>query len=477
MIIHDDSATEPESTLTVPVWHGSSQDKADPRLWNWGPKLRPAVNKVSLRDVNFHRPTEILKAEKLDSADATPDRFEFYDHPGGFGQYADDGTADGAPYAESLLLASRSPRKLFAGEGDVFAIPVGSRLSVTEGFTTEKVLVVAATHSFSGQSYIAADEDALQMNVAFEASPSSLSWRPLRKTPKPVAGGPQVAVVVGAAGEVIEVDAFGRIHVQFPWDREGKQDSKSSCWVRVSQSSAGQGFGHMHIPRIGEEVIVDFLDGDLDRPIVTGRIYNASQTTPYKLADEKTKSTWKSQTIGDSGSYDETEEPPSGKGFNEIRFEDKGGSEEVFLHAQRDLTAWYRHDETRKTGRDTTVRVGRNRETAVKKNETLTVETGDETRKIAQGARTTTIQKDDSLTLQQGDYSLKVSAGQATFEAMQKITLKVGSNQIVISPQGIEVSGLTVKVTATTSLALKGLVSEFKADTMLTINGVMVQIN
>jgi type VI secretion system secreted protein VgrG len=254
-------------------------------------------------------------------------------------------------------------------------------------------------------------------------------------------------------------------------------DNNSSCWIRVSQSSADGGFGHMHIPRIGEEVIVDFLDGDPDRPIVTGRVYNSARMPPYTLPDEKTKSTWKSQTVGSSGSYDGAENPPSGNGFNEIRFEDKGGSEEVFIHAQRVMNSWYRLDETRKTGRDTAIRVGRNRQTNIQKNETLTVETGDETRNIQQGSRQTTIQKADTLTLNTGDYSMKVSAGQATFEAMQQITLKVGSNSIVISQQGVTIKALTVSVTADTTLAVKGLTSDLEASTMMTIKGAMVMIN
>jgi len=478
MMICDKSAAQPKFVGTADVFHEGQAEFTQPHLWTYGPRVQPAIDKVTLRDFNFQRASEILTAEGQQPPDAPPDKAEWYDFPGAFGGFADDGTLAGTPYAQNLLLASRSIRNARHGEGDIFALPVGSQLTVVDGAKSEDVLIVAATHSFGVQDYMGArGAEALRAQVQFEATPSAADWRPARRTPKPVAGGPQTAMVVGAAGEVIEVDKYGRIHVQFPWDRVGTKDSKSSCWVRVSQGWADGGFGHMHLPRIGEEVIVDFLDGDLDRPLVTGRVYNSTNMPPYALPAEKTKSTWKSQTVGDSGSYDGAENPPSGKGFNEVRFEDKGGSEEFFIHAQRLFNAWYRLDETRKTGRDTAVRVGRNRQVNIQKNETVTIETGDETRNIQQGSRKTTIQKADTLTLNSGDYSLSVSQGQATVEAMQQITLKVGSNQIVISQQGIQVSGLTVKVQATTSLSVEGLTTDLKADTMMTIGGVMVMIN
>lgn len=477
LMICDKPSAQPKFPSTANVFHDSQAGFTDRHLWTWGGRVRPALDKVSLRDTNFQKATEILSAEKDAPPDAGPDKAEFFDYPAGFGYYADDGSQDGSSYAATPLLASRGVRNIRHGEGDMFAIPIGDQLTVMDAEQSQDVLIVATTHIFGLQDYLASESETLNMQVQFEAVLSGVDWRPLRKTPKPVAGGPQTATVVGAAGEVIEVDKFGRIHVQFPWDRVGTMDSKSSCWIRVSQGMADGGFGHVNIPRVGEEVIVDFLDGDPDRPIVTGRVYNSARMPPYALPDEKTKSTWKSQTVGASGAYDGAENPPTGTGFNEIRYEDKGGSEELFVHAQRIFNAWYRLDETRKTGRDTAVRVGRNRQVNVQKNETVVIETGDETRTIQQGSRQTTIQKADALTLNSGDYSLTVSQGQATIQAMQQITLKVGSNQIVISQQGIQITGLTVKATATTSLSVEGLTTDLKADTMMTIGGVMVQIN
>lgn len=464
----------------VEVLRGTARPHAPPHLKAWGRRVRPAEIKATLRDSHFRRPTQTLEATKAASPANNGEAAEYYDYPGGHGYHQDDGARAGTRYAETRLQELRADRESFFGVGENFAIATGDRLTIGGEAPPAEYLVVEARHSFGVQVYSGSEQTVPAHGVVeIETVPADLVWRPARITPKPIAGGPQTAVVVGKAGEVIDVDEYGRVHVQFPWDREGKNNEQSSCWVRVSQGWADGKFGMMMIPRIGEEVIVDFLDGDPDRPIITGRVYNADLMPPYALPADKTKSTWKSQTVGDAGAYEEAEEPPAGsdKGFNEIRFEDKGGSEEVFIHAQRLLNMWVRLDEARKTGRDVAVRVGRNRETTVKKNETFTLEEGDEKRTLKAGSRTTEIQKADTLTVKTGDYSLDVKAGQATVEAAQKITLKVGQNSIVISPSGIEIHGMTVKVKADTSCAVEGLTTDVKASTNLTVQGLLVSIN
>jgi type VI secretion system secreted protein VgrG len=184
---------------------------------------------------------------------------------------------------------------------------------------------------------------------SFVCIPFEVPYRPSRLTPKPVVQGTQTAIVVGPAGEEIYTDEHGRVKVQFHWDREGKKDEKSSCWIRVSQLWAGAGWGAMYIPRIGHEVIVDFLEGDPDRPIITGRVYHGINMSPYGLPAEKTKSTIKSDSsLGGGGS-------------NELRFEDKKGSEEVFLHGQKDWTIAIENDKNQTVGHDETLSVGNNR--------------------------------------------------------------------------------------------------------------------
>jgi type VI secretion system secreted protein VgrG len=243
------------------------------------------------------------------------------------------------------------------------------------------------------------------------------------------------------------------------------------------------------LPRIGQEVIVDFLDGDPDRPIITGRVYNADKMPPYALPDRKTVSTIKSRTVGAAGSYPEAEEAPkSGEpGFNELRFEDAGGKEEVFLHAQRDRKTWVRLDDDEKIGRDQKQRVGRDRSSVVRRHESLIVEDGDETRRLKKGSRKTTIKGDDTLkiedgnsktTVDSGDCTVKVSKGKVVIDAKQSIELKVGQTSIKLTPSGIEMKSMNVKIDAKMALAAKGgLTTDLKAGVSFTINGAVVMIN
>src|SRR3990172_8263092 len=180
---------------------------------------------------------------------------------------------------------------------------------------------------------------------SFKCIPFDVPYRPPRRTPKPVVEGVQSAIVVGPSGEEIYTDEHGRVKVQFHWDREGKKDDKSSCWIRVSQLWAGTGWGAMYIPRIGQEVIIDFLEGDPDCPIIIGRVYHGINKPPYELPGEKTKSTIKSDSS------------KGGSGSNELRFEDKKGNEEIYIHAQKDQNILVEAAETHTVGADRTVHV------------------------------------------------------------------------------------------------------------------------
>jgi type VI secretion system secreted protein VgrG len=481
MVLCDGPNSHSDSPQSIAVVRGAPDDNRG-ALWTWDQRLRPGIVKATLHDSNLYLPGQNLEAVSAASGLSPAEKAEFYDYPGGYAYHATDGSETGAAYAAVRLQEGRRAIEIWVGEGEVMTVATGLRVTMqdangpTDG---REFLVVGASHSVRGQTYggIRDSEAHISASMDFEAAPSATTWRPARVTPKPVVGGLQTAFVVGASGDVITTDQYGRVKVQFDWDRLGQNNETSSCWLRVSQSSADKTFGHVVLPRIGEEVLVDFLDGDPDRPIITGRVYNAKNTVPYGLPDEKTKSTWKSQTIGASGSYDGAETQPSGTGFNEIRFEDKGGSEEVFVHAQRLFTSQILLDETRTTGRDTSARSGRNRTISVKNNLSTTLDEGDETRTLTQGSRTSTINKNDSLTLQTGNYSLSIDAGQATIEAAQSITLKVGGNQIVINQQGVQITGIMVQITADATLTAQGLQTELKADAMMTIGGALVMIN
>ncbi|MEO1017633.1 MAG: type VI secretion system tip protein TssI/VgrG [Pseudomonadota bacterium] len=240
-------------------------------------------------------------------------------------------------------------------------------------------LVVKMQHEIWEDEYrtgVAPDQDEVYL-CNFEAMPSAQPYRPPRTAHQPTVAGPQTAVVTGPPGEEIHTDKYGRVKVQFHWDRVNPSDQTSSCWVRVSQIWAGSGYGWITIPRIGQEVVVDFLEGDPDRPIITGRIYNANQMPPYGLPANATQSGIKSNSSKGGG------------GSNEIRFEDKKGDEQVYIHAQKnqdevvenDKTQVVHHDETltvdnnrtRLVGVDESVTIGNNQTIAVGVNQTETV--------------------------------------------------------------------------------------------------------
>ena len=504
----------------------------EPHLWHWDEHVHPAPISAVMRDfhvLHFGDPMETSVAKKPDSHV----NGELYQYPGRYSQLSESHAWDAHDFVAPRLQAARAERALFTGSGDTFAVACGDLVAVAPvasghgDIAAAEVLLLGTRHTFSGQSHIAGGRgtgSGATVAISIEAVPAGTVWKPLQRTPRPLARGPQVATVVGPKGEVIHVDPYGRVRVQFPWDRQGKNDEHSGFWVRVSQGWADKGFGQMHIPRIGEEVIVDFFDGDLDRPVITGRVYNATNVVPYALPGDKTKSTWKSQTVGTSGEYPDTVEPPppTAKGFNEVRFEDKGGAEEVFVHAQRTFTGWYRFDENRTTGHNTTISVGYDRNITIKHDENKTVKEGNEThtvskgdltttvsqgnevRKVDVGKRTTTIYSDDTLTVTDGamattvskghqtvtvsqgnqttavsvgNISIKADAGAISIEAMQKIELKVGTNTVTIDMTGVTVKGLNVQAEAELLHSGKGAMVELQGEATTTITGGLVMIN
>lgn len=497
----------PENTPSVDYVSGSGdRGRRKLNIWRWSERLTTSVSAVQVGEHHFLHPRE-RNAGLAQPSDQGPTRASsaFYDFPAGVGALAESGVIKGGKLpaeskreAEIRLQGLRAEHRRFVGEGDAFEVIAGDKLTLArhpQARLNGDYLLIGTTHVFASESYRSSDTEDHVLEVHLEAIPFDHRWRPPRITPRPLVGGPQTARVVGPlkdpgpTDDTIHTDQYGRVKVQFFWDREGRWQQNSSCWVRVSQGWADGGFGAVMLPRIGQEVIVDFLDGDPDRPIITGRVYNADKMPPYALPDRKTVSTIKSRTVGPAGSYPEAEEPPKSgdPGFNELRFEDAGGKEEVFLHAQRDRKTWVRLDDEEKIGRDQKQRVGRDRSSVVRRHESLTVEDGDETRKLKKGSRKTTIKGDDTLkiesgnsktTVDSGDYTVKVSKGKVLIDAKQSIELKVGQTSIKLTPSGIEMTSMNVKIDAKMSLAAKGgLTTDLKAGILFTVNGAVVMIN
>jgi len=276
----------------------------------------------------------------------------------------------------------------------------------------------------------------------FETIPATVTFRPERRSRRPEISGVQTALVVGPKGEEIYSDKYGRVKVQFYWDRDGKKDQNSSCWLRVSQDWAGKNWGSVFIPRIGQEVIVEFLEGDPDRPIITGRVYNAEQMPPYTLPDNQTQSGVKTRSSSGGGTSN----------YNELRFEDKMGSELILVHAEKDLQTEVEHDETRSVKHDRT--------TTITNNETKTIEQGNE-----------------SIELNQGNQTTKVDLGSIDTEAMQSITLKVGQSSIVIDQKGVTIQGMMISIQGQVQVQVQAPMVQVNADAMLILKGGITMIN
>ncbi|MGA1874895.1 MAG: type VI secretion system tip protein TssI/VgrG [bacterium] len=389
--------------------------------------------KVTLQDYNFEKPSLNLTAQK--EAGDFP-KLELYDYPG---RYLEEG--DGKKLAQIRLEEAMAFMDKAEGKSGCPRFTPGFTFTLTdherEDFNREYLLVKVKHKGSQPQVFEEqAGGEGFSYANDFLAVPSSVTFRPERRTRKPVVEGVQTAVVVGPKGEEIYTDEHGRIKVQFHWDREGKQDEKSSCWIRVSQAWAGTGWGSIYIPRIGQEIIVDFLEGDPDKPIITGRVYNADNTVPYKLPDEKTKSTLKS--LSSTG----------GQGFNEIRFEDKKGEEQIFIHAEKDQDIRVKHDARTWVGNESHLMVKKDFLSLVEGDKHLSVK-GDHNEKV-DGAISlesgTDIQEKagNNHALEAGS-EIHLKAGQnLIIEAGTNITLKVGGNFVVLNSSGVTVSGTQI---------------------------------
>ena len=320
-------------------------------------QLRQEVHsgKISYRDHNFERPPQTLEVAAKGTIKVDYSSYEQYDYPGKYS------VRDQGESLAKLRMQSLEARHLMiSGASTCRPFLPGYTFELTEHPRPDantKYLLLSVRHDLCAGGYT---NDVATYTNSFVCIPAKAQLRPERLTQKPRVEGPQTAVVVGESGEEIYTDKHGRIKVQFFWDRQGKQDQESSCWVRVSQGWSGKGWGAMFIPRIGMEVIVDFLEGDPDQPLVTGAVYNAQQTPPYPLPAERSKSTVK------TNSY-------KGDGFNELRFEDKSGSEEIFVHAQKDYNEVILHDHTTDVGNDQTLKVGHDQSETVGHNQTVGV--------------------------------------------------------------------------------------------------------
>jgi type VI secretion system secreted protein VgrG len=363
LVLADDPAENKPCPLqkTARYAEGGGGRADEDRIQEFQKNMEVMPTAVALNDYNFEVPNGNLKVDLPTGKKTTERDCEIYDYPGGY-----DKRPAGDRLVNIRMQEEEARISVCTGVSDCRAFTSGQRFEIKEHYradlTDKQFVLTQIVHDAmqklagSGQT----GEEAKYRNQ-FACIPFDVPFRPIRGTPRPFVRGTQTAVVTGPSGEEIHTDEHGRIKVLFHWDRLGKKDDKSSCWIRVAQVWAGPGWGGVFIPRIGQEVIVDFLEGDPDRPIVIGAVYNGANAPPYSLPGEKTRSTVKSEsTIG-------------GGGFNELRFEDKKGSEEIFLHGQKDWTIAILNDKNQTVGHDETLDVGNNRTKTVGVNQKETI--------------------------------------------------------------------------------------------------------
>jgi type VI secretion system secreted protein VgrG len=446
------------------------------------------VGKVTLNDYDYTQPSL-----SLISSVSGKGVEEVYDYPG---KYADPGA--GEEFARIRLEAQEAMRASVHGDGSCRAFVAGSVFTLFDHYNSSVNrayrLVEAALTVMAGD-YRSWDDGEFDCRCAFVAIPDNTPYRPPLRTPRPAVQGSQTALVVGPAGEEIYVDKYGRVKVQFYWDRQGKKNETSSCWVRVSSAWAGKKWGAIHIPRIGQEVIVDFLEGDPDLPIITGRVWNDDQMPPYDLPDNKTQSGIKSRSSKGGGTDT----------FNEIRMEDAKGKELLYVHAEKDKHVVVENDRTESVGVNETITIGANRTELVKGNESIEIEgnreehvSGNETIKIDGNRKekvggTETVEISTSRTKKVGTAeTVKVGTTRSTkvgtsdtlnvgtsllIKAGASITLKVGGNSIKIDNSGVTIKGINVKIQGQAKAEMKAPMTAVKGTAMLQSKAPMHQVN
>ncbi|MCB9596884.1 MAG: type VI secretion system tip protein VgrG [Sandaracinaceae bacterium] len=356
----------------------------------------------------------------------------------------------------------------FEGESSVRALRAGARFDLNGHAHIElnaAYVVTAISHFVGSHAHEPGHERHGHYHNRFTAVAADVPYRPERVHPRPRIRGIQTAIVTGPAGEEIHTDEHGRVKVQFHWDRLGEMDDKTTCWIRCMQTWAGPGWGAFVLPRVGMEVVVSFIDGDVDRPLVTGCVYDGDRATPYELPAKKMVSTFK------TNSY------PGGDGYNELRFDDSKSEEEIWLHGEKDwntviehdLTREVRHDEhqkvtrhrTRKVGSNETVTVGHNRSKTVGANEKLVV--GASRTRMVGGDESVTIGANQSLAVVK-DQTTKIGEHRSVkvgltheLTAGVSLELRCGESRILMEADGkITVEGTELHFTATGEVFVKG---------------------
>ncbi|MBG6513757.1 type VI secretion system tip protein VgrG [Pseudomonas aeruginosa] len=449
LVFGDDQTVFPRLGRPTAYVHDSGLVADEPVIKRFSLRLASRTTRTTRRDYDFEKPRLLLEAGNRPAADAPaePD-LEDYDYPGRFVD-----RQRGKLLSQRALERHRAARRLGEGVSDQPLLVSGHFLEIAEHPRAEwnDLWLLSEVFHEGKQPQVleenvtsdtSASTDDFQQGYRnrFLATPWEVFFRPPLEHPKPRVLGSQTAVVTGPPGEEIHCDRYGRVRVQFHWDREGQGDDKSSCWLRVASGWAGNGYGGIVIPRVGMEVLVDFLEGDPDQPLVSGCVYHAAHPVPYELPANQTRSVFKSLSS------------PGGGGYNELRIEDRKGQEQIFVHAQRDWDENIEHDQK--------IRVGHERHDTVEANSYSEFKA--EEHHTVHGERKVELKADDHLTVGDSQHvklgraylaragrEIHLKAGQKmVIEADSELTVKAGGSFIRLDASGIAISGPLARINA-----------------------------
>jgi type VI secretion system secreted protein VgrG len=448
LVFGDDQTVFPKLGQPTAYIQGSGMVADEPVIKGFNLRLETRTRRTTRRDYDFEKPRLQLEAAYKPETDSEEPDLEDYDYPGRFTD-----RARGKFLSQRALERHRADYQQAEGWGDQTRLVSGHFLELSEHPRSEWNDLWLLTHIVHEGKQPQVLEESVTSDTTdnkddfhqgyrnrFLATPWQVFYRPALNHPKPRVLGSQTAVVTGPKGEEIHCDPYGRVKVQFHWDREGKADDKTSCWLRVSSSWAGDRYGALVIPRIGMEVLVTFLEGDPDQPLITGCLYHKEHPVPYALPANKTRTVFKSMSS------------PGGAGYNELRIEDKKGAEQIFIHAQRDWDENIEHDQK--------IRIGHERHDTVEKN-TYT-ELKAEEHRITHADRKIETKVDDHLTVGENQH-IKLGTAQLTkagqeihlkagakmvIEAGSELTIKAGGSFIKLDAGGVTVVGPVVKINA-----------------------------
>ncbi len=416
----------------VPFYPLDDQMRERDHIHDWHLAHEVQPGSLALNDYDFQRPSARLEVRSSIAREHSNADYPLYDYPGEYVQ-----SKDGEQYARNRIEAIQAQYEQIRLKGNARGLGSGHLFSLTDyprDDQNREYLIVDAEYTITQDLYESGrGSESFQFDSSLTCIDASQVFRPLPQTVQPIVQGPQTAMVVGPKGEEIWTDQYGRVKVHFYWDRHDQSNENSSCWIRVSQNWAGKNWGSIQIPRIGQEVIVSFLEGDPDRPIITGRVYNAEQTVPYDLPANATQ----------SGTKSRSSKGGTPANFNEIRMEDKKGEEQLFIHAEKnqdievenDETHWVGHDRTKTIDNDETVHVKHDRTETVDNNETITIGV-DRTEKVGNNEsitigvnRTENVGSNESISI--GANRTESVGSNETISIGANRTESVGSNETI----------------------------------------------